>query len=270
MIINEIIEVRIINHNINHYKDLGYDAKYGDIININCDKLSCGSHYKVQCQCDNCGKIKRMKFQDYYRITHGLKEDYFCSKCVKIYKNKPTLIKLYGKDNASKCEIFKNKRVETNKSKWGVENVFQNEIIKEKCLKTMYSKYGNIFTKTEEYINKSNETRSKKNAIIFESEKLDYNLYKKLVWKVTYHYKKVLFENWSGLDYYDNEKISENKTLDINDVNYPTIDHIISIFEGFKEKIHPEIIGGLKNLCITKRNNNSSKSKHLKKPKRLK
>jgi hypothetical protein len=41
---------------------------------------------------------------------------------------------------------------------------------------------------------------------------------------------------------------------------YPTIDHKISIFEGFHKNIPPYIIGGIENLCITKRKINLLKS----------
>ena len=48
--------------------------------------------------------------------------------------------------------------------------------------------------------------------------------------------------------------------LNSNDKNYPTIDHKISIFCGFKNGISC-IIGNINNLCITKRGINSSKNK---------
>ena len=75
--------------------------------------------------------------------------------------------------------------------------------------------------------------------------------------------KKMLFKLWDGYDYYDKEYIRHNLNLHYNHKNYPTIDHKISIFEGFNLNISPDKMGHMDNLCITKRTINSSK-KHRK------
>lgn len=269
MIKDNKIQVGIINHNLNHYKNIGFDVKYGDVIVVQPFQLSSGSHYKVDCICDECGKVKNMKYQFYYKITNGLKENYYCQKCVKKIKTSKTNMEKYGYENASSSVLIKEKRKKTNLKKWGTENVFQNEDIKKRNRDTFNEKYGDYYTRTKEYREKSNSTRIKKNSKIFENEKLDYKRYKRLVRSYTRIFSKSLFENWNGLDYYDNEYIKENFNLNYNDVSYPTIDHKISVFNGFKKMINPEIIGGINNLCVTKRNNNSSKRSHLEKPKRL-
>ena len=64
----------------------------------------------------------------------------------------------------------------------------------------------------------------------------------------------------NGLDYYDGVDISNNFDLNHNDPSYPTIDHKTSIYFGFINKIDPNIIGCIENLCITKRSYNSKKS----------
>ena len=68
-----------------------------------------------------------------------------------------------------------------------------------------------------------------------------------------------LFDEWDGLDFYDNEDISENFNLPHNDKKYPTVDHKISIYYGFNNRISPAEIGHISNLVITKRSINSSK-----------
>ena len=62
-----------------------------------------------------------------------------------------------------------------------------------------------------------------------------------------------------GHDYYDGEYIKDNFDLEINDRNYPTIDHIIPKIYGFLNNIEPKEICKLENLCITKRTFNCSK-----------
>lgn len=78
--------------------------------------------------------------------------------------------------------------------------------------------------------------------------------------ELTLSNKKELFDNWDGIDYYDNEYIRENFNLDKSDGYFPTIDHKISVIYGFLYNIPADIIGDILNLCITKRCINSSKS----------
>lgn len=75
-----------------------------------------------------------------------------------------------------------------------------------------------------------------------------------------YKNKIELFENWNGYDFYDNEYIKNNFNLNHFSNNYPTIDHKISIKYGFKNKIPPEKLAELNNLCFTKQIINKKKS----------
>jgi hypothetical protein len=81
----------------------------------------------------------------------------------------------------------------------------------------------------------------------------EFKKYRKIVNRVTYKSKKVLYQQWDGYDYYDHKYIKNNLKLNSNDMKYPTVDHKISIHEGFLKNISPNIIGGIDNLCITKR-----------------
>jgi len=82
---------------------------------------------------------------------------------------------------------------------------------------------------------------------------------KPIVKNITLKYKRELFNNWNGIDYYDNECIKENLILNPLDRSYPTIDHKTSVLYGFLNDIPPEVIGDISNLCITKKHINSSK-----------
>ena len=57
--------------------------------------------------------------------------------------------------------------------------------------------------------------------------------------------------------------IKNNFMLDKNDPSYPTIDHKISIFFGFINKISVEEISRIENLCLTKRILNLKKNHKL-------
>ena len=71
---------------------------------------------------------------------------------------------------------------------------------------------------------------------------------------------KTLYDNWNGKDFYSNENILVNLSLNSNNKEYPTVDHKLSIKYGFDNKIEPEKIASIENLCITTRSNNSSKN----------
>jgi hypothetical protein len=60
---------------------------------------------------------------------------------------------------------------------------------------------------------------------------------------------------------YDDEYIKNNFILNYLDDDYPTIDHKISVYYDFINKISAEDIGNIDNLCITKRIYNCIKNK---------
>ena len=87
----------------------------------------------------------------------------------------------------------------------------------------------------------------------------EFLLYRNECRRITKSNAKILLKNWNGLDYYTNIDISDNFKLKHNDINYPTIDHKISVYYGFINKIDAKLIGNIENLCITIRSINSSK-----------
>jgi hypothetical protein len=260
MILNKNIKVKIINHNMEHYKTLGYEVKYGDMIDVNVNDLSIGSHIKIDAKCEKCNNVFSRKYQDYIKITKNKTIKYYCQLCVKSERTEKTNLKKYGVKNVSQSIIIKNKKIETNLKNWGTENVFQNEHIKDKIKKTCKNKYGDEYPNKSNIIkNKSLLTRVKNGKQINPNYYKPYILYRKNVLSITRTYKKYLFDKWDGNDFYDNEYIKQNLDLHPNDKNYPTIDHKISVYNGFINNIDYKIIGNIDNLCITKRKINSSK-----------
>lgn len=261
MIISKNVNVKIINHNIRHYNDRGYFCKYGDIISVNVNDLTNGSHVKIDVKCDKCQKENKIRYQDYVKVTKGKTVNYYCQLCVKSERNNITNLKKYGFENVSYSDIIKNKKKQTNLKNWGVENVFQSEIIKDKSKQTNLKKYGFLHPNQSQIIkDKTLYKRLKSGNIINPVYHTEYSLYRKNVLMITRKFKKELFEKWNGLDYYDNEYIKDYLKLSSNDKKYPTIDHKISILEGFNKKIDFKIIGDISNLCLTKRKINSSKN----------
>jgi len=135
---------------------------------------------------------------------------------------------------SNKCSMFKNRK--SNMEKYGVEHQCQDKVIASQIISTKIEK-GLISTSSESFTD-----------------------YRRIVNNLTNINKKELYKLWNGEDYYDGEYIKDNLNLDFNDKKYPTIDHKISVFYGFKNNIDVIEISSITNLCITKRSNNSSKS----------
>jgi hypothetical protein len=90
-------------------------------------------------------------------------------------------------------------------------------------------------------------------------DNISFRLYKNEVRRLTKRNSKLLFDNWNGCDYYDDEYIKDNLSSTHTSDGYPTIDHKTSVYHGFKNNILASEIADINNLCITKRSINSSK-----------
>jgi hypothetical protein len=188
------------------------------------------------------------------------------------------MLKKHGVDNYVKTDEYKDKKLKTNLLKYEESHPNKNSNIKNKIRNTWNAKskleYEEIIEKVRNtWNNKTDAVMSdinKKRKITRINKKLqiadeltnEFTKYKILCDNITRKNKKELFTNWDGIDFYDNEYIKDNFQYVSSDKRYPTIDHKISIFSGFKNKIDPNIIGSILNLCITTRSNNSSK--HIK------
>lgn len=220
---------------------------------------------------NNIGKIEQTNIER-YGFRYALQNEDIYNKM------EETNLKKYGVNIASKNDTIKNKIKLSLLEKFKDEN--ERKLIIEKRIQTCIVKYGvHSFTQTDSYKIKSKETCLKKygyehNGSVPEfiekrkisklknhplKEKNDFKKYKSKVLSVTRKNLKTLFENWNGYDYYDQEYIKDYFLLDCRNKLYPTIDHKLSIFYGFKNNIDVEIIGDIENLCITKKTINSSK-----------
>lgn len=204
--------------------------------------------------------MKNQEFFKKYKENNKIKNGYempfnskeILEKCSKKTKDK------YGVDNIFQLEETKNKINQTMFNKYGVYRMFQSKELKEKYITTMIERYGVDNPSKNEEIRKKVKNTKIINGLMFDES--EWHLYKKEVRRITSKNKKELLSQWDGFDYYDNEYIKDNFSLSHNDLKYPTIDHKISLIEGYKLSISPEIIGSLNNLCYTKRTINSSKN----------
>jgi len=174
-------------------------------------------------------------------------------------KFKSRLKEKYGYEFTFNIPEVKEKCKDTIIEKYGVENVFQSEEIKEKIRNYFLDNHGvENSMQVKETINKSLMSKYNRGIIIKNIE--EWSGYRDLCRNETNKIKKTFINEWDGYDYYDGEYIKDNFSLYHADNNYPNVDHKISIFEGFINKIDPSDIYNTDNLCITKRINNLRKN----------
>ena len=213
-------------------------------------------------------------------------------------KSKKTLLENYGVYSYSKTEEFKNniseKMIDRIK-KLKEDNIYFTSLSlpenKDKREKAMFEKYGATYSfnipEIKEKIQMSNlekfghispfgnldiQKKIKERFVYKNLEKESYfngdpykinqfRLYRRKIRYKTNTYRNILFKNWDGYDYYDNEYIKEYCLEGSNNSKYPTIDHKISCFSGFINNIPIDIISDITNLCITKREINVMKGR---------
>lgn len=197
-------------------------------------------------------------------------------------KTEKTMLDKYGVRYSYQNDDIFNKFKSNLKEKYGYEFTFEIPEVKEKCRLTVFERYGveNVFQSEEikkgirnyflkmygvensmqikEVINKSLLTKYGRGTNIPDIEK--WHDYRNLCRNETNKIKKKVINEWNGYDYYDGEYIKENLSLYHANNNYPNVDHKISIFEGFINKMDPSDIYHIDNLCVTKRINNLRKS----------
>ena len=280
----------ITNNTVEVYtKDLHKGSNF--IVTINCD--NCNTELNIQYKkyyestirnnsnlyyCEKCKycRIKKTNLEK-YGVENVMKVKNISEKTSNTLKKNNKKLSKKEKSNLLKTRIIK-KYVDLNKyyndinekkkknclEKYGVENVMLIKTVKNKGQLTCLEKYGQynvmlIKSFVNKSIKKGLKTKIKKKLIIPEEKLTEFEKYKKITRRLIYKFKKRLFEEWNGYDYYDDEYIKDNLNLYHTDRKYPTIDHKISIFKGFNDNIDPYIIGDISNMCITKREINSSK-----------
>ena len=261
MILTKTILIRINNKNINHYRNQNIDVVYGETYDMDVKYVSRYSKYKILAKCETCGTEKELTIQKYHQ-NWDRSNSYNCKSCNNITYKKSMLEK-YGYDNPSSTPECIEKRKKTCLEKYGNEYVVNSDYSKEKTKITFEKIYGGHPMKTDlkfKGVEKSNKTKMERGLIVPDYLLNEWEIYRKLVRKITNRNRNKLIEDWDGLDYYDGEYIKENFDIKHTDYDFPTLDHKISIIYGFNNNIPAEKIGEISNLCMTKKGINSSKS----------
>jgi len=280
MIISKNVKIKINSVNYRFFKNCVKDIKKGEEYIIDVFNLPIGSHTPILVECDICHKQSFKPYRQYL-LSYNNNNVYCCSPTCAQFKNIRTNNERYDCDNVFQYEDVKNKIVYTNNEKYGVDypsqdkdirlkivetninnfgcdNPAKSDIVQEKMKKTCIERYGaDNYNKSK----KSEELRIINGRQIPNFYKTEFEIYQNKIRNITKTLKKYIFKYWEGYDYYDGEYIKDNLSLKPGNSLYPTIDHKTSIFYGFINNISINDISHIDNLCITKRNINSSKNK---------
>jgi len=205
---------------------------------------------------DNVMEVENVKNKQSNTIQekYGVSHNFLMKSCIKarwkvLNENKKEINekrkKFWRNLTEEELNIILNKRKQTCLEKYGVEWNTQ--------LDWVYDK-----------IRKSNEENGK---WLIGKIKTEYEKYWSLVRNETLKHRIRVYRIFDGYDYYTGEKLVGNLEYEKIDHRHfntnsmqPTIDHKISVYYGFVNKIDPREIGSFKNLCICSRKINSAKN----------
>ena len=207
--------------------------------------------------CKYCGKkCKFINFTEGYAKTCGNKE------CIKKLRQDIILNCITNNENV------KQKRIKTCLERYGVCNTFQDLNLQkkikdtllnkygkkavvtkqsiEKAKKTNFEKYGGWYAQTEEFKKRQRNCNIKNHRWIKKYEIKSYKQYRRKVMYITLRQNLELLENYSkrGIN---------------SDKNSFHIDHIFSVYEGYRLKVPAKIIGDIVNLRMIPAKENISK-----------
>jgi len=132
MIITKTIKMKVNGTMVKKYKEMGYDVKQYDIIELPVEKLTKYSHQKILCSCDVCGNEKEIKYNNYCKYIND-DNIYTCNIC-NLEKRRITCIEMYGVDNVSKNEDIK-KKVKKSMKENNTDYGFRSQQYKDTLMK---------------------------------------------------------------------------------------------------------------------------------------
>lgn len=142
------------------------------------------------------------------------------------------------------------------------------ELAKQKRVETCLERYGvDSVSKLDSTISAMRTTRETDGSWMKIEDMPEFKQYRLKVIALSRKNYSELYSNWDGTDYYTGEKLVSNEEfIKANpDKAYsrnllqPTVDHKISICQGFKEGTCVKIMAAIENLCICARKTNSRK-----------
>jgi len=147
-------------------------------------------------------------------------------------------------DGITALELAKEQRKKTCLQKFGVEHYYQSDDFRNKYIQTCMDKFGvdNVW-KSKYFKNLMID----KGIYLSDEEKTE---------KQKYYLEVLKYTNRSYVEFFDFINNENNRSIDFH------LDHIYSIYDGFKNKIDPIILGSIINLQLLPAKINIKKNKN--------
>lgn len=248
MVLSKIVDVVLTSRNIIYYESKGYDIlrklnRYkkltvprGSTLQVKVEDLQEHSNVLVDWKCDRCGKIEKRNFNNCRSLCKSCVGMGELNNCFRGWKSKPKCV-----DCGKRIAGYYAKRCKSCR--------------------------GKVMYLEKERLEKWKKTNLEKGIWKTPDERSRYERYRLRVNHETNKYKKALFENWDGTDYYTGEMLLTNDEFQRmnpgihpnRNLKQPTIDHKVSVNYGFVNGLSVKEIARSDNLCVTSRLNNSKK-----------
>ena len=141
MLLTESVKMKPVGRIITYLRNLGYDAKSRQEIDVKIEDLQPNSNCKVDVLCDYCKEyISHTSYENYNHSRKVVEKD-ACKNCID-KKREDILLKKYGVSNAINIPGAKDNRIQTNIDKYGIDSHTKSEQVKEKIRNTNFKRYG--------------------------------------------------------------------------------------------------------------------------------
>ena len=142
-LLTKTVKMKPSGKSISYYKNLGYDARWHEELEVKVEDLPANSNVLVDVQCDNpdCGHIHDIHYSKYTKNQRGNNGLYYCEDCWN-QRLQNTLQNKYGVTNISYLPEIHQKKIETSMKKYGVPFPNMSEEFRELCADKREELYG--------------------------------------------------------------------------------------------------------------------------------
>lgn len=143
MIISKTVWLKPSGRAISYFKNLGYDARWHEDLEVKVEDLQPNSSAYIDVQCDNkdCQHIHRMLYSRYTKNIRSNNGMYYCNDCWQ-QRLEQKIFETYGVTNVSYLPEIQNKKMETSMKNYGVPYPNMSEEFRKQCEDRREEKYG--------------------------------------------------------------------------------------------------------------------------------
>ena len=239
-----------------YHKNKKLKGRNKNKITYRCKNSFCGKNHTMteigysrykDGQCSECRKYK--KECEVCETIHNKQGRTCSSDCASVLKRESYMKSCGTEHNMCRESTARKLMIDNLIEKYGVNNIFKIPEVKNKIKETMIEKYGvDNPSKSLDIMNKKLLTMIDNNITVPLEEQTEFDIYRRNCYSFT------LF----NLNRYAKKKFGNDWEKE-RGINKKHVNHILSIKEGFENKVEPEIVGSICNLQFISGSINISK-----------